>query len=267
VPVEAFIIMSGYVTHYAYMGKPYDTRARVLRFYARRFGAILFSYYGSWLVMLVFATMACLTGSCIGGTEGLSPLGYLAYGAASLLMVQSFEPIRPYFPNGPAWTISTMGLLWLLYPALQALLRRPLSRSPFAVAGVACALTQLPVLGCFLFGGGSHWFFVSERQYLWLYHFPACRLGDFVLGMALAQALADGRGRQEWARWGLASDGAVLLVWLLCAFVPVDRRGRAFPSREGWEPLFVSLLQPAIGEGGGRGGGGGWGGGRGGGWG
>ncbi|KAJ1635606.1 hypothetical protein T492DRAFT_863051, partial [Pavlovales sp. CCMP2436] len=52
-----FIVLSGYVTHYAYHGKGYATRTQVFRFYARRFGAILVTYYASWLTMLLFAVL------------------------------------------------------------------------------------------------------------------------------------------------------------------------------------------------------------------
>jgi len=45
----------------------------------------------------------------------------------------------------------------------------------------------------------------------------------------------------------MLADIAWLGVWAACAFVPVDTRGAGFPSREGWEPLFCSVLQPLIG--------------------
>ena len=45
VAVQGFIILSGFITHYAYHDARYDAWPTVLRFYAKRFGAILGSYY------------------------------------------------------------------------------------------------------------------------------------------------------------------------------------------------------------------------------
>lgn len=43
--MQGFIILSGFITHYAYHDARYDAWPAVLRFYAKRFGAILGSYY------------------------------------------------------------------------------------------------------------------------------------------------------------------------------------------------------------------------------
>ena len=156
----------------------------------------------------------------------------------------------PSYPNGPAWTISTMGLLWLLYPKLQAWLRRPLQARPFALAAGAAIACQLPMVlaffaGCVAPGLGKP-YFVSEAASLVGYHFPPLRLADFVLGMALAQALADGRAAPERRAWAWLADGAAFAVWAVCACVPWDARSEPFPT-SGYEPLFIGGMQPLIG--------------------
>lgn len=223
----------------------------MLRYYARRFGAILLSYYASTLLMLLFAILACQSGSCIGGTEALGPFSMVLKTVLTFLMLQSFDPLEPSFPNGPAWTISTMGLMWLLYPQLLAWLRLPLARRPFLVAACAALCCQLPMVLCFFAGAvapqsGLRAYFISETQSLIGYHFPPLRVADFVLGMALAQALADGRAAQDNMRWALVADLTLLAVWGVCGWVPWDARSADFPV-SGYEPLFIGGMQPFIG--------------------
>mgnify|MGYP003683630105 CR=1 FL=1 len=231
--------------------RPRRILSQVLRYYARRFGAILFSYYATWLLMIALSIGSCALGACVvpGAEFGILPS--VKEAVESFFFVQAFEPIWPYFPNGPAWTISTMGLLWLLYPKLQAWLRRPLQARPFALAAGAAIACQLPALlaffaGCVAPGLGKP-YFISTEAGLWMYHFPPLRLADFVLGMALAQALADGRGAPERRAWAWLADGAFVAVFALCQLVPTDPRSGGYPMRQGYEPFFVSGLQPIVG--------------------
>jgi len=45
VAVQGFIILSGFITQYAYRDADYSSRPEVWRYYARRFGSILAGYY------------------------------------------------------------------------------------------------------------------------------------------------------------------------------------------------------------------------------
>lgn len=154
-----------------------------------------------------------------------------------------------YFPNGPAWTISTMGLMWLLYPKLLEWLRKPLAQRPFALALAAAIACQLPSLAAFFAGCVSpslgRPFYASSDAGLWAAHFPPLRIADFVLGMALAQALADGRASQASRAWAWVADGLLLTVWACCWLIPEDPRANG--RREGYEPLFIGGMQPLIG--------------------
>lgn len=273
VAVEGFILLSGYVTHYAYASKQYNSATAILRYYARRFGAVLFSYYATWLVMLILSIGACASGACISNDHMLNPVYSITRGALSLLMLQSFEPTEPYFPNGPAWTISTMGLLWLLYPFLRKLLQRPLAQRPLLLCVCACACTQMPIWAAFVATAGGvqvppaegegpptvERFYMTERMYLWLYHFPVFRLGDFTMGMALAElaSAATSAGADNaaqalrrpigWRGWGRASDACFMVLWVLCAFIPADPRSTSIDAHSGYEPLFVGAMQPLLG--------------------
>jgi peptidoglycan/LPS O-acetylase OafA/YrhL len=285
VPVEAFIILSGFVTHYAYGSKPHNTRGQILRFYVRRMGAICVSYYLSWAVMLLFAVLACASGSCIGrhAEPGFGHLQRAMGAVASLFMVQSMDPVSPQYPSGPAWTISTIGgrgaprsarrnahrapacarpsltrpfraclhsalhaaMFWLLYPKLQVWLAVPLKRAPFALAVASVVGANLAVV-CVFFAGPER-YYVGGRAYLWLYQWPPLRLCDFVFGMALAQTLVAGHAATEWRGWSLLADGAALAAWAACALLPLDARSHDPSMREGWEPLFIAGTAPLIG--------------------
>jgi len=124
-----------------------------------------------------------------------------------------------------------MGLLWLLYPKLQAWLRRPLQARPFALAAGAAIACQLPMVlaffaGCVAPGLGKP-YFVSEAASLVGYHFPPLRLADFVLGMALWGLLFITTTQTEILEdvyTGLAYLAPLIAVLLLGAYILAHRQ-------------------------------------------
>lgn len=250
VAVQIFVMLSGLVTSYAYSSRDYSTWTAIFRFYARRFGAILFSYYATWLLMLLLSYSACASGSCIGDDDrAMQPAYALTRGIMSLAMVQSLvDPMDPYFPNGPAWTLSTLAILWLMWPFLLNRLTWLLRKRPLLAAFMAFVITQVPVFAALVWRKDEGRFFITENQYLVLYHHPlGPQLGNFLFGMALAELLVQGRLRPSWTGWAAVADLSAAIGWAVVAFIPRDPRSRPFPLREGYEGLFISVLQPISG--------------------
>ena len=150
VPVDYYVILSGFVTAHAYCDRPFVSgqydRERA-KFYLKRFGRVGLSYYASLALSQAVALVAA------GGVVRLPASKTLAAAALVLLMAQSLVApwwgevmIKALNPN--AWTISVLAWFWLLYPYLQPLVRT-LSERALALlallALVASWASMLPV--------------------------------------------------------------------------------------------------------------------------
>jgi len=184
VPVQCFLILSGFITHYVNHKTEFVTSSRrvqwprVVKFLTRRFSSIIGSYYVCYFLILV--GILAFEPDAIASSANKLSVGL------SLVFLQSWIPSSSFLPNGSAWTLSTLAFSWVCFPFLQMFFKRSNAYASFLFASI---LTLLPV--CIFVA------FLSDRQnplsdpasYLFLYHFPPFRLADFALGMAAAEML------------------------------------------------------------------------------
>jgi len=254
VPVQCFIMLSGLVTHYAYSTRVHDTMTQKIRFYAKRFGAVILSYYTVIFLMLFLTHMQC--GELVPGVSPCTDPGYKGFDLQQwlnvlwiLLMSQSIaHPAWPFFLHGPSWTISTLAYLWLLYPFLQNRLCTLLKKRPRTVLVAAALWSQFQLVILWIAPWplrGARWTITSNEEHT-LEHHPLFRLGDFLVGMAIAQILLNGDMSPDWKGWRWLADGAFVSVWVLCSCVP-HLNDASLYDRGGLEAIFAVGMQPFIG--------------------
>ncbi|EOD27333.1 hypothetical protein EMIHUDRAFT_235917 [Emiliania huxleyi CCMP1516] len=98
---HGFIILSGFITMYAYREKRYTDRASILRFYCLRFGAIVASYYLFYVLNALYYSV----------TRWERHDEFLAGGAiTSLFLVQAFAPASLCLMHGPIVSMAMIDL-------------------------------------------------------------------------------------------------------------------------------------------------------------
>jgi peptidoglycan/LPS O-acetylase OafA/YrhL len=254
-----YIVLSGFITHLAYGSKTFNTVGEACKFYLRRFGRIWLTFYLSLALGFVQRSL----------THQLGPVEEYAL---PLLLLDSWFPVyrsqllAKHPPlNSAGWTLSTLTLPWVLYPALNAAFRRVPARVVpvlglmllFSVTATAPALVMFLVRkGKGL--GETPGELISGDEFMFLYIFPPSRLSEFLLGMASSQLLALLKvdGKLAWPHWqwvGWASAAAIVVT---SASVPTDPNwrpnmmshslnGAAHLGRVDQEALFISIFSPA----------------------
>ncbi|CAE8630548.1 unnamed protein product [Polarella glacialis] len=226
VAVDCFIIMSGFVTQWAYGARALSSRGQVAQFLARRVGRVLLTTYVAMLV----ATLVMAVQARPPGAEHM---------ARCMLFVESWLHPQNWCPNGQTWTIAALLPSWLLYPLSKQLLatleaKRGSSGLLLLLLGLWTA-SLLPSLLVFALQGG----WMSVRQHNFSYVWPPSQLADFAIGM-VAAALARRHGAEGARLRGLLADTSLALVFAAVLFVPSSG------YHEGWEPLFNHALAPAL---------------------
>jgi peptidoglycan/LPS O-acetylase OafA/YrhL len=193
--VSFFFLLSGFVL--AWSARPDEP---VRRFYRRRIARI----YPAYVVMLL------CTQAVVGAHTGLRPVPLLT----NLFLVQSWVPAGRFFFGSDigAWSLGCEAFFYLLFPLLFPLVRRlSVRRRRWVVAAVV--LTDLAVA---LATRSPH---QADGFGLWLvYVCPLTRLGEFVIGVALACEVREG------ARSPLTLRQAFLVAaagYVAAGFVPV----------------------------------------------
>ena len=260
VPVCMYIVLSGFITHLAYGSKTFNTAGEACKFYLRRFGRIWLTLYFSFALAVVQRSL----------TNDLEPVK--EYGLEVLLLHAWFPvgtgPSDHHYLNAVSWTLSTLTLAWVLYPALNAVFRRvPARIAPTLGLMLLFSVTAIaPALVLFLVRkgqgrGDTPGDLISGEEYDYLYKFPPLRLSEFLLGMASSQLLKLLRvdGKLTWPHWqwvGWASAAAILMT---TATLPVDpnwisiarlngeanHSPNAHHARVDQEVLFISMFAPA----------------------
>ena len=108
--VDYFIILSGFVTHWASRGS-FATCARdgqrwlltAKRWYGRRFGRVLSTTY-------VAMGASALMLRAVGGDVGVGHV------ARCFLLVEPWVAPSRWCPDGQTWTVAALAPCWLLYP-------------------------------------------------------------------------------------------------------------------------------------------------------
>ncbi|KAJ1456814.1 hypothetical protein M885DRAFT_563705 [Pelagophyceae sp. CCMP2097] len=144
--VDYFVVLSGFVTHWASRGAFVSTAgdgrfgAAAASWLARRFGRVLASTYLSMAVAVLLMSAEGDACNCVmmETRQGAPAFGHVA--RCAVLMEPWLSPSR-WCPNGQVWTVAALAPAWLLYPAIfdRAFFNRP-RRCLWAAAALLAAL-------------------------------------------------------------------------------------------------------------------------------
>ena len=171
VGVSFFFILSGFVLTWSH--QEHDTARSFIRRRLARIGPL---HVGTWLLALII----CLFLSQVTG---------VGQGAVALFLL---APWSPYWSthlvlNVPAWSLGCELFFYLMFPFVFAGLRR-VGAGPRRAIALACVAGAVLVAVAVNAGAGE-----THNTYWLLYFFPPTRMLEFVLGMALALEVAEGR--------------------------------------------------------------------------
>ena len=189
VGVTFFFILSGFVL--TWTRRPHDTPQA---FWSRRLARIYPVHLLTFLVALVLMVL------------GLGDIQHRKGGwLAQLLLVQSWAPGPGALTyNSVAWSLSDEAFFYFLFPFLIGV--RPLRRRPALLAALA---------GVWLIGGAVLVAGLDRPSISVLFWLPAYRIGEFLLGVALALAVRRGwRPRVSLRAGAAAAVASYLLAWL-----------------------------------------------------
>jgi peptidoglycan/LPS O-acetylase OafA/YrhL len=167
--VSFFFVLSGFVLMWS--ARPGDSP---LRFWRRRLARI-------YPVHVVTALVAVVLGATLGQLArpdnfyGVPDIGSFL---ANLFLIHSWIPGQQQSLNTVSWTLACEAFFYLTFPIWGALARRLSARGAWVFALVSVALVILPA------------FLQRELAVQWLQAFPAARIGEFTLGVALARLVA-----------------------------------------------------------------------------
>ncbi|WP_344640623.1 acyltransferase [Kitasatospora cystarginea] len=189
--VSFFYVLSGFVLTWS--ARPKD---RVVSFWRRRFARIYPSHFLTFLGAVALFSW-----------EGLHLSGRVA--AANLTLTQSWFAFAPrywYGYNGVSWSLSVEFFFYFMFPFLVPPITRMGARAWWAIVAVGPGLViAMPFL--------MDW--VGEKtgiQPLFLvYQFPPVRLLEFLIGIALALLVRNGR----WRGPNMTVSAVVLVTGLL----------------------------------------------------
>jgi peptidoglycan/LPS O-acetylase OafA/YrhL len=172
--VTFFFVLSGFVLTWSMRPS-----LRVSTFYTRRFARI----WPAHMVALLLAVPVFYTLSSEPDHSWVKTLS-IPILLLSVVLLQGFsrDPAILFSGNPAAWTLSCEAFFYALHPMLGRLLRRTTRNGALIVAGATVAVAFLYRLSTFL--GPAGW---AAGVPLPLEH-----LSEFVLGMAIAWALASG---------------------------------------------------------------------------
>jgi peptidoglycan/LPS O-acetylase OafA/YrhL len=135
-----YIVLSGFITHLAYGSKSFNTVGESCKFYLCRFGRIWLTFYFS----LALGFLSIWLRNDVGPVEDY---------VLTLSLLEAWFPVlrhklaEQHLPLPTAgWTLSTLTLPWVLYPALNAAFRRvPARIAPTVGLMLLFSVTEKPL--------------------------------------------------------------------------------------------------------------------------
>lgn len=216
VAVQFFIVLSGFVSHYAYADRDFSTSTTLRKFYVGRYGSILACYYATMVLAYI------IRGA--GGQLRYTTPSYLAVAIPlSAFLLQCWLPKYAYVGNTPAWTLSTLSAHWFAYPFCQPLLKRSAAKTLFILSGVIPVLAIIPSIVALILTSGQ----LKKKMWYAFYTHPILRFPDFLYGSVLAEIFARGHRPSLLAK---VSDLALPVVFLLILSVPFHDRTSSFDT-------------------------------------
>ncbi|CAE7305957.1 CARNS1 [Symbiodinium pilosum] len=223
VAVCFFVVASGFVTHWAYGSKVFNTWSDILRFYMRRLGKVVVTF---WIALLWAAYLL--------HREGVEvELSYLF--RCAIFLEQWFK----WCPNGPSWFVFVLLPSWILYPFTRKVL--VLAEEKHGGSGLCVVLAGLwiisfgPAVVLLLLQGN-----ITMQQHADMSFWPPAQLADFAIGMAAAAIVRRSRGADAACgtlRPSVLADSSLLVILLVVFAVPRPRTTYVL-HLNGWEPLL-----------------------------
>lgn len=235
VAVNSFIMMSGFVTQWAYGSRDLSRCGPVAQFLVRRLGRVALTTYVAMLGASALLTF----------TATFPSTRHLVY---CLLFVEPWMDPEDWCPDGQSWTIAALMPSWILFPVTKRVLS-----SIERLYGVRGLLWTFFLLWCvslgpslMIFGLQGH---ITNVQHNLAYVWPPSQVPDFMLGMIAAMLarheapswqVNQGLVLSDWER-GFLADVALIGVFAAVLLIPSSG------YHEGWEPLFNHALAPLLG--------------------
>mmetsp|Transcript_87011 Transcript_87011/g.243974 ORF Transcript_87011/g.243974 Transcript_87011/m.243974 type:complete len:436 (+) Transcript_87011:90-1397(+) len=219
VAVEAFVMLSGFMTHYAYGEKDATSSpGTLLCFYVRRLARVGLTTQ--------FAMLCSLFWWWFGAKDYLTlkVLGCLTF-------VKPWLDPEPNCPNAPTWFIAATIPSWLLYPLvtrpiLDAKKAKESPQTLLTYCGVLWLVSLAPQLVLIVLQGD--WLTWAQVKYTWFW--PPAQLADFAFGACVAALIKSSPPPKS---AGKLADALIMVLFLICFFFPVAE------TPEGWEgPVF-----------------------------
>lgn len=198
--VAFFFVLSGYVLMSGYGARAAAGTLNFAQFIQRR----LLRIYPMHLVALAvaFATMPWTFADLKGDI-------------LSVLLLQSWTSAGYFATNGPAWFLSTLVFLYLLFPWLARYVAAMRIRTLAAAAVVGLALMSAVYFLADALGADK------DTATRWLYVFPPARILDFLGGMVIFRFCGVLRVKSEDLSSGVAFALQAASMALVAALVPV----------------------------------------------
>lgn len=240
--VQFFLVLSGFVSQYAYGRKSFSSRTIVFKFIVGRIGSILACHYFTQTVSLIIRFSAGHYRPIKEYWLGI-PLSYL--------LIQTWIPKYAYFGNTPAWTLSTLAAHWVFYPWIQPRLNKLQDKTILWGLAIVPLLAMIPSVVA-LWGLGSVQYdedtgtnqYVLTNPNVWyaLYTHPVLRLPDFIFGCLLSERFV-----RHWKTGALSqgssissvADGATVLLIFLTMAVPYTQRGSIYDTLMIEGPMII----------------------------
>ena len=250
VPVSFYIIVSGFVTHYAYGTRITAAWNTVMKYLFKRFTRCFPAYYIALVFCFVYQKwinpgnlVSITTATNVTSVDAFAPsagdknatfvslLPELTWTQSWFPMIMGANPSHNsnFAWNFPDWTMSTLGFSWILYPLLAWLVSKATKKGGLP-ASLWMLLTftvgaAMPYLVGFLIKDDNHAYdpnWITGWYWRWRI-FPPARFMDFAAGVMLAETLRVNGGRgakgiNSWAGWRYLSDLGVLSIFLLLFF-------------------------------------------------
>eukprot|EP00927_Polykrikos_kofoidii_P079355 TRINITY_DN76145_c0_g1_i1.p1 TRINITY_DN76145_c0_g1~~TRINITY_DN76145_c0_g1_i1.p1 ORF type:complete len:403 (+),score=36.57 TRINITY_DN76145_c0_g1_i1:70-1278(+) len=246
VPVCFFILLSGFVTHWAHGHKNISSWEEVRRFYVRRVGRVVVSTFVAMLVGLVLESM--VKGKFLAFSKTARCFCFIDV----WLYPPNPKESDSWCPNGQTWTVAALLPAWILYPLVTRVVR---------VVQESFGFSALVLMACFLwivsFGPSVLIIMRHGRMTLtdnsFTYYWPPSQLADFFIGVvfaAMARHTASAPRTQNKTVTRLQISVASLKGWLadfMVVIVLVLSAGLNYSDyKEGTEPLYNHGLVPFL---------------------
>lgn len=194
--VSFFYLLSGFVLTWSCSRQP------ATRFWFNRFARVWPLQAAAMIVM--YGVEAWWN---ISGRHPTSPAGWIS----QVFLLQSWDPAPNVHSggDGPVWSLSCEMFFYAVFPLVVLFVRKARVRGlVLAVLGILAAMTAAPL------ALGGH---LSSATFEWaFFYLPGYRVGEFIIGMLLARAVALGlRFPRPWV--GYTLGWAWLAAWAACA--------------------------------------------------